>query len=386
VIRILLLACAAAAALPGAAHAQAAPPPVDYGKERNWLCLPGQADVCSTPLPTTALNANGYGSTGPSRVAASPRVDCFYVYPTISGDRGMNSDLSPLEEKAAVASQFARFAGVCRTFAPIYRQMTLGSIAAAAIGADMRQEGEIAYRDVANAWRSYLRNHNRGRPFVLIGHSQGSVMLQELIQREIEGKPAARQMLRAIIPGYNVYVPQGRRLGGTFKSTPLCSSPAETGCVMAWVSFREKNPPPEGAMFGWVPEPGMTVGCTNPARPGSTGWEKLDSYWSARSGLPVAGGPIRWSSEGPPPTPWLRTAGLVSARCVNEGRRGYLSVRTNADPGDRRTDRIGGEVSVIGMFLPGWGMHLSDMAIAQGNLIRQLEELGGRLTRGVTAR
>ncbi len=384
-IRPVLLACvAAAAAWP--AGAQIALPPVDYGKERNWLCLPGEADVCSKPLPTTALNANGYGSTGLSTVAKDPPVDCFYVYPTISGDRGMNSDLSVFEERAAAANQFARFAGVCRTFAPVYRQMTLGAIAAAAIGADMTQPGDIAYRDVANAWRSYLRNHNRGRPFVLIGHSQGSIMLQELIRREIEGKPAARQMLRAFIPGYNLYVPQGARVGGTFKSTPLCSSRGETGCVMSWVSFRDKNVPPEGALFGWASSPGMTVACTNPARPGSTGWERLDSYWSARSTLPVPGGPIRWSSEGAPPTPWLRTQGLASARCVNEGRRGYLSVRTNAAPGDKRTGRIGGEVAVLGMFLPGWGMHLADLAIAQGDLIRQVEELGSGLTGGVATR
>ncbi len=375
-IRRLLLGCLAATAWPASAQGQAAPPPVDYGKERNWLCLPGQADVCSKPLATTTVTPNGYGSTGPSIVAVNPPVDCFYVYPTISGDAGMNSDLSASEEIGAAASQFARFSGVCRTFAPIYRQMTLGAIAAAAIGANMRQPGDIAYRDVANAWRSYLRNHNRGRPFVLIGHSQGSLMLQELISREIEGKPVARQMLRAIIPGYNVYVPQGARVGGTFKSTPLCGSAAETGCVMSWVSFRERNAPPEGAMFGSAAAPGMTVGCTNPATPGATGWERLDSYWSARSGLSVPGGPIRWSSEGPPPTPWLRTEGLVSARCVNDGRSGYLSVRTNADPRDRRTDRIGGEVAVLGMFLPGWGMHLADMAIAHGDLVRQVEELG----------
>lgn len=375
-IRHLLLVClAAAAALPAAAQAQPWPAPVDYGKERNWLCLPGRADLCSRPLPTTELGPDGYGPTGLSVVAKDPPVDCFYVYPTVSGDPGMNSDLSVREEVRVTEGQFARFAGVCRPFAPVYRQMTLGAIAAAAIGADMRQPGDIAYRDVANAWRSYLRNHNRGRPFVLIGHSQGSIMLQELIRREIEGKPAARQMLRAIIPGYNVYVPQGARVGGSFKSTPLCSSPAETGCVTSWVSFRENNLPPDGAMFGWAPAPGMTVGCTNPARPGSTLWERLDSYWSARSGLAVPGGPIRWSSEGPPPSPWLRTEGLVSARCVNQGRRGYLSVRTNADPTDKRTDRIGGEVAVLGMFLPGWGMHLADIAIAQGDLIRQIDDL-----------
>lgn len=376
--RSLTFCLAVAAAAPVAAQSQTAPAAVDYGLQRNWICLPGRSDVCSTPLLTTALNPNGFGSTGPSRVAKDAPVDCFYVYPTVSADRGMNSDLSVAEENSVTASQFARFAGVCRTFAPVYRQMTLGAIAAAAVGGDMRAPGELAYRDIANAWRSYLRNHNRGRPFVLIGHSQGSIMLQELIKREIEGKPVARGMLRAIIPGFNVTVPQGKRVGGTFVSTPLCASAAETGCVMSWVAFRERNAPPEGAMFGWAAAPGMTVGCTNPARPGSTTWERLDSYWSARSGLLVAGGPIRWSSEGPPPAPWLRTEGLVSARCVSDGRRGYLSVRTNADPKDKRTDRVGGEVAIMGMFLPGWGMHMADMAIAQGDLVRQLEELSLR--------
>ena len=365
---------AAAAAQPGAARAA---PGVDYGKQASWLCLPGRKDVCSTPLATTALNPNGYGSIGPSPIAQNPKIDCFYVYPTVSRDQGLNSDLSAgPDERAAVETQFARFAGVCRTFAPVYRQMTLGAVAAAAAGADLTASGALAYGDVARAWRSYLANHNKGRPFVLIGHSQGSLMLQQLIRQEIEGKPVARRMVRAIIPGFNVLVPQGKRVGGTFVSIPICASTRETGCVLTWVSFREKNLPPEGATFGYSPAPGMTVACTNPAKPGSTAWEPLDSYWFARSTLPVPGGPIRWSSEGPPPTPYLRTRGLVSGKCVNDGRRGYLSVRTNADPKDRRTDRVGGEVGLLGMFLPGWGMHIADLSIAMGDLIAGLEEAG----------
>jgi hypothetical protein len=184
-------------------------------------------------------------------------------------------------------------------------------------------------------------------------------------------------MKLAILPGFNVLVPQGKLVGGTFKKTPLCSRPGETGCVVAWSSFREQNVPPPGAMFGYAEQPGMTIGCVNPARPGSKGWEVLDSYWFTRSTLAVPGGPIQWSSEGPPRTPYVRTDGLVSAKCVSDGQRGYLSVRTNHRPGDKRTDRIGGEVSVLGMFVPGWGMHLADMAIAQGDLIRQVDELGG---------
>ncbi|HET9335977.1 MAG TPA: DUF3089 domain-containing protein, partial [Sphingomicrobium sp.] len=165
-----------------AVQASAATPAPDYSKPGSWICLPGRKDLCTEPLPTTALNPNGYGSTGLSPVANNASVDCFYVYPTMSRDAGMNSDLNPggSEEKAAIVSQFARFAGSCRTFAPIYRQMTLGAVAAAAAGADVTRPAMLAYSDVRAAWKEYLAKHNKGRPYVLIGHSQGSLMLQQL--------------------------------------------------------------------------------------------------------------------------------------------------------------------------------------------------------------
>jgi len=379
-MRLFLLLAAAlvfAAPVSGQTNSPAVAP--DYSKDSSWLCLPGRKDVCSTPLPTTALSPNGYGSTGQSTVAKNPPLDCFYVYPTVSRDPWMNSDLKPSEEIGTAAVQFARFAGVCRTFAPLYRQMTLGAIAAYSAGADIGGAAALAYRDVAAAWRNYLATRNDGRPFVLIGHSQGSLMLQMLIAREIETNPAvAARMKLAIIPGYNVLVPQGKLVGGTFKKTPLCSRPGETGCVIAWSSFREKNVPPEGAIFGYADQPGMTVGCVNPALPGSRDWVKLDSYWYSHSDLPVPGGPIQWSSEGAPPSSYLRTEGLVSAKCINGGLRGYLWIRTNSKPGEKWTDHIGGEVSVLGMFLPGWGMHLSDMDEAQGDLIREVGALSPR--------
>jgi hypothetical protein len=372
------VALAYATALPGQPSAPVTAAP-DYSRDSAWLCLPGRTDTCSAPLATTELTPNGYGASDPGPVANDPPVDCFYVYPTVSRDQGLNSDLNVAEEKGVAAIQFARFSSVCRTFAPIYRQMTLGAVAAYSAGADITAAGEIAYRDVAAAWRNYLATRNHGRPFVLIGHSQGSLMLQQLIAREIENNPAvADRMKLAIIPGFNVIVPQGKLLGGTFKRTPLCSRPRETGCIIAYSSFREKNVPPEGAMFGVTDRPGMTVGCVNPAFPGSRDWVPLESEWYDRSNLPVPGGPIGWSTQGVPPTPYLETKGLVSGKCINEGRRGYLLIRTNHRPGEKWTDRIGGEVGVLGMFLPGWGMHLSDVEEAEGDLLRDVVELPTR--------
>ena len=187
-------------------------------------------------------------------------------------------------------------------------------------------------------------------------------MLIQLIASEIEGKPeVAARMKLAILPGFNVLVPQGKLVGGTLQDRRRsAAAPGETGCVMSWVSFRENNVPPAGACSALPTQPGMTVGCTNPARPGSpTGSRSTAIGMRARRCRSPAGrSPGR--AKAPPPTPYLRTEGLVSARCVNDGPRGYLSIRTNADPNDKRTDRVGGEVGVLGFFLPGWGMHLAD--------------------------
>jgi hypothetical protein len=375
-MRFPIAAAAALAAVP--AYAQPARPvPVDYSQESSWLCLPGQADACSAPLLTTAVTPAGYGKRTNSSPAKDPPIDCFYVYPTVSRDQGLNSDLAMKEEIGTAAAQAARFSSVCKVYAPKYRQMTVGAIVAFAAGQDVTAAAITSYGDVVAAWRDYLANRNQGRPFVLIGHSQGTLHLIQLIAREIETRPeVAKRMKLAILPGYNVLVPQGKLVGGDFKTTPLCSRPGQTNCVIAWTSYRDRNVPPAGAIFGIAAKPGMTVACVNPARPGATGWVKLDSYWVGKSSYPVPGGPVQWSAEGEPPTPWVHVKDLNSGRCINDGQRGYFSVRTDADPKDKRTDRIGGEVGIGGLFIPAWGMHLADMSLVQGDLVRLVGEIG----------
>jgi hypothetical protein len=378
----LILAVIGCVGLASAASAQQAQQPAsvaapDYAQDSAWLCLPGRADPCGTPLPTTALNANGYGSVGRSSVAANPAVDCFYVYPTVSRDAGMNSDLAagPAEEIGATTVQFARFAEVCRTFAPLYRSVTLTALPRALRGEDTAAWFETAYDDVRSAWRQFLASRNRNRPFVLVGHSQGSIHLQRLIREEIEGKPIARRLVSAIIPGWNVEVPHGRAVGGTFRSTPVCTRPAQTGCVVAYSTFRAEAPPPAGALYGRAASPGRTVACVNPARL-TGGAAPLDPYFfTVARGQPQPGvAPIAWSREGPPPTLFVRTEGLVTGECVNQGPVGYLAVRVNADPNDARTDRIPGDSYIGGQLNPGWGLHTIDVTIAQGDLIRLVDQ------------
>jgi hypothetical protein len=379
IVRKLLAAAALGSASVAFAQSPApapALPAVDYSSGSNWLCRPGRTDPCGRPLPTAALNANGYGSVGQVAPAANPAIDCFYVYPTVSRDPADNSDLVPgVGEQVAAAAQFARFATLCRPFAPMYRQTTLTALARALASGDRRPPAsfEIAYGDVRAAWRRYLQNDNRGRPFVLIGHSQGAFHLQRLLASEIEGRPEARRMLSALIIGANVEVPEGRVVGGTFQRTPLCTRVGQTGCVVTFVSFRAATPPPEAALFGRSAAPGRTVACTNPASLGSGRSVPLDSYWYAGPSVTNTRTAIAWSSQGASPTTFLRTEGLVSAACVNSGPLGYLAVTVNADPADARTDRIPGDVEIFGRVQPGWGLHLVDLNLAMGDLLRLVE-------------
>jgi hypothetical protein len=373
---IVIRTIAAVAALWLAAPALAteeAPAAPDYTQGSTWLCLPGRADACGGPLATTALNPNGYGSTGQALPNKDASVDCFYVYPTISRDPGLNSDLVPgIEEQATAAVQLARFGSVCRTFAPLYRQVTLAALPRAFAGEDLSANFATAYGDVLAAWRDFLAHRNSGRPFVLIGHSQGSVHLLKLLQEEIEGRPVAKHMLSAILLGWPVEVPEGKLVGGSLKSTPLCTKVGETGCVLTWMTFRASSPPADNAFLGRASKAGMTAGCTNPAALGG-GSAELDSYWFTLAPVPPGAEPVTWSSQGSPTTPFLRTEGLVTGECRHDGQAGFLAVTERADPNDARTDRIPGDVYVMGKLNPGWGLHMADMDIAQGDLIRLVE-------------
>ncbi|MDQ8755884.1 DUF3089 domain-containing protein [Sphingosinicella sp. LHD-64] len=370
-MKTLLAVLALGLAVPAAAQAPAeAPAQVDYANQASWLCLPGRADACGAPQQVADLTPAGYGPVTRSAPAADPPIDCFYVYPTLSRDSTLNSDMNPgPEEQAAAAVQLARFGSVCKTYAPLYRQATLASIFAMAQGTDVAPVMALAYRDVLAAWRHYMAHYNRGRPYVLIGHSQGMIHLQGLIAQEIEGKPAAAQMVSAILLGWAVEVPEGQTTGGTFRQTPLCTRAGQTGCVVSYMTFRADAPPPDGSMFGRAVRPGMTAACTNPANLGG-GTGRLDSYWFTAAPLQPGAEPITWSRTGPPPAQFLHTEGLVSGNCVHSGQVGYLALTVNADPADARTDRIPGDVYLLGQRNPGWGTHLIDMAVAQGDLVR----------------
>jgi len=390
----LMMGLAAAQTAPAQSQDQAKPATAtpaknDYSTPDSWLCRPGRKDACAVDLSATVVAANGKLTRENWTENPKAPIDCFYVYPTVSNDPTPNSDMIPgPEEKNVVRSQFARFGSQCRLYAPMYRQVTLTALRAFLTGQTMAVDRALAYNDVADAWHYYLEHDNHGRGVVLVGHSQGSGVLTQLIRNEIDGKPVQSQIISALLLGTSLPVPKGKDVGGAFQHLPLCHSATQTGCVVTYASFRSNVPPPSNSRFGKTTDENTAAACTNPAALGG-GSGELHSYLS--SGGSIVNGasvePKPWVTPPQPvTTPFVSVPGMLTSECVSNEKGSYLAVTVHGDPAGPRVNDITGDVVVGGQVQADWGLHLIDVHLAMGNLIDIVSQQSKAYTGAKTAK
>ncbi|HEX2574928.1 MAG TPA: DUF3089 domain-containing protein [Aquihabitans sp.] len=352
-----------------------------YDDPTHWVCRPDvDDDPCDGDLDATVIEADGSTSVERFEPVEDAPVDCFYVYPTISRDATAYSDweASDEEEGFVTVQQAARLGSACRVFAPIYRQTTLTALTTRMGGGTIEgaEDGD-PFADVLDAFRTYMAQDNGGRGVVLIGHSQGAGMLNELIRTEIDPNEDVRELLvGAYLAGGAVAVPEGEVVGGDFQEVPLCTADDETGCVTTWATFRSTEPPPANSYFGRVREGDGVAGCVNPAAVGGgdvdlRAYFPADASASILSTLGAGQGGERWLSgpEGEAiDTPFVTLPGLVSGTCATTDGFNYLSVTVHPDPADPRADDISGDLT------PEWGLHLVDVSVVMGDIVARVED------------
>lgn len=183
---------------------------IDYGKRENWAYLP---DLDSKHV-----------------------VDVFYAYPTIGTQRRKpyiewKNPAIQQQIKNTAAQQCGPFAHVGRIFVPFYRQTELFR----ALKDVTRNKQEFSWRgveDIKDAFRYYLKHYNNGRPFILVGHSQGSYVLLELIRDEMKDPKIYNRMVAAYLIGYP-------KMPKQFPDAPhikLAEKEDDIGVVMTWNS------------------------------------------------------------------------------------------------------------------------------------------------------
>jgi hypothetical protein len=327
-----------------------------------WLCMPGSAaNPCAGDLSTTVIDPAGNRTVEQPQVANDPAIDCLYIYPTISRQKTANADLSiDPEEKAVAVAQAALFSQVCNVYAPIYPQVTAEALNTGRI---TQTTIEIAYEGVQGAFADYMANYNHGRGVVLIGHSQGAMMLVGLLHREIDPYPDVRKhLVSALLMGANVTVPEGQTVGGDFANIPACDSTSRTGCVVAYSSFdatpgldADFGRAPGLTMFRFPKKEPQQVLCVNPAAPGG-GTAALKPVFPTVEVAQRAGAPTPT-----PATPYISYPNELTAECKTDGAAGWLQIT--------RTGPAGAIQKLSGSEGPSWGLHDHDVSLALGNLV-----------------
>jgi hypothetical protein len=322
-----------------------------YVGTTNWMCHPDRDNDQCHDLSATKVTPGGSTRRADLELAKNPPIDCFYVYPTTSSDPGPLADLHVDDSEAtAVRAQAAPFATTCRVFAPAYRQIPL-AVAAAGRDSIPEEDRETAYRDVLDAWRTYVSRYNDGRGVVLISHSQGTDYLKRLIDEEIAPAPALRERLvSAILLGRSTTAAD---VGGI----PPCKAADQIGCVIAYVSYADAAPPGPDGLFGRPDAHGTRPWCVNPTD--LTGHGAADVIVPSQISL-IGGADLGLDVD----TRYIVLPDAVDAGCAETDGHTYLGVRPangwNPDEiAGLFTERLG----------HAWGLHLLDANLPMGQLL-----------------
>ena len=140
----------------------------------------------------------------------SHAADVFYVYPTVSTISFVENGsswfaditLPEVREEANGNQRFNKMLyGEYNFYAPYYRQMIFEAYSQPA--PVLYALAQTAAKDVNEAFQYYMEHYNHGRPFFLMGHSQGSQMLIELLKHGMTEEQRQR-MVAAYCIGYHV--------------------------------------------------------------------------------------------------------------------------------------------------------------------------------------
>lgn len=184
----------------------------DYSQPEHWLKLPAAIDK---------------------------GVDVFYLYPTCwakadPAEPDICAIVNPsmlAGAAAAYARQATAFEPVGNVYAPFYRQAD--GAYALSLPPDKREEliAQIPAADAAAAFDYFLKHYNDGRPFLLVGHSQGAQILTLLLSGYLRDHPDTyKRMIAAYVIGYSVTTDYLR----TNPHLRFAAGPDDTGVIVSY--------------------------------------------------------------------------------------------------------------------------------------------------------
>ncbi|MBG6175514.1 MAG: DUF3089 domain-containing protein [Roseibium album] len=195
------------------------PPAPDYSKKASWLAKPEDPDQFD--------------------------IDILWLYPTVlTGDSAwlMNISRKDLVASAelSIKTEARVFSGQANLYAPLYRQMNLAGFYLPEPERDAIVEYGV--HDVRQAFEHYMQHYNKGRPFILAAHSQGSYLLTQLLVKYWGEIGIEDQLIAGYVVGWSITDEDLR----DNPSIEICDAAHQTGCFVSYNSVapgKQKDSP-----------------------------------------------------------------------------------------------------------------------------------------------
>jgi len=156
-------------------------------------------------------------------------------------------------------------------FAPFYRQVNMVAASNMTFEEQEKAFGSIPKKDIFAALDYYFKNLNGGRPFILAGHSQGSIMQSFVLAEYMKAHPEyLKRMIAAYVIGYSIteeYLKKNSHL-------KFAKGADDTGVIISWNTEGPENKDKDNI----VVLPGAIS--INPLN-----WKRDDTYASAKENL-----------------------------------------------------------------------------------------------------
>lgn len=314
----------------------------DYAEWSGWAVGDPGADTPADMRPPGATY------DPPSDVAI------FYVHPTSYWAKANWN--GPIDEPGHIkrlnelylSGQASLFAPYGRLYAPYYRQAALGAFLAR--DENMVKSLQVAYGDVARAFDAFLDKIGPDTPFILAGHSQGTLHLLTLLHTKVQPLGLTDRMIAAYLVGWPIS--ESEDMPATI---PACDTPEQTRCAISWQTFGPEGDAKDveriydaSPSFTGKSKTGTPMLCVNPLT-----FDRSVPEAPATSnigGVPAAGGASTLAAA---------SKGLVGAQC---NARGILFL-------DRKP---GGTFD--NLVLPGENYHPQDLQLFYRNIQANLAE------------
>jgi len=174
-------------------------------------------------------------------------VDVFYLYPTVSGD--MTRDVAIVNDEfkqdayKATSGNIKCLDPITNIYAPYYHQLTSLAITKCPTATDMYnmiKNNQYIKQDVFNALDYYFTHHNKGKPFILASHSQGSVVMQIVLE---EYMTKHTDYYSRMVCAYTLGMNYTKAYADRNPHVKFATKADDIGVVMTWNSFGAKATP-----------------------------------------------------------------------------------------------------------------------------------------------